>query len=126
MRFTLCQADCDKNVKLLFRKDQFIKFNSSQDISLKSGHIKTTKGIIVTGPQNTEPDYTSIQLNCYRAKTLSEYKLKHLKNDTAEEHERVEAEFKIYDTNDKKDIFALTFYKTHCVEWDLAPILSIY
>lgn len=127
MRFTLCQTDCDKkNVKLLFRKDQFIKYNSPQDVSLKSGHIKTTKGAIFQDPSTTDPDYTSIQLNCYRAKTLPEYKMKHLKNDSKEEHERVETEFALYDTNDKKDIFAQTFYKTHCVEWDLAPILAIY
>ena len=73
-RFTLCQKGGHPNIKTLFKKDNFVRFNTMHHVVLSKGYIKNTKGQIINGPFNYIIDFSYIQLNHYKCKTLEEFK----------------------------------------------------
>ena len=73
-RFTLCQKDGNMHIKTLFKKDNFISFNTMHDVILSKGFIKSTNGQVIYGPFNHNIDLNYIQLNHYKCKTLEEFK----------------------------------------------------
>jgi len=73
-RFTLCQKDGNVHIKTLFKKDNFVRFNTMHDVILSNGYIKNTNGQIINGPFNHNVDLSYIQLNHYKCKTLEEFK----------------------------------------------------
>ena len=68
----------------------------------------------IHGPFNTEIDFSVIQLNHYKSKTLPEFKYIRSRGraDLAiQESENIEANFKIFDTNELEELTACNFYK---------------
>lgn len=111
-RFKLCQKEGNMHIKTLFKKDNFIGFNTMHDVLLSSGHIKNTNGQIIRGPFNHNIDLDYIQLNHYKCKTLEEFKYIRTRGQ-ADRHviePNPETDFVQYDLNEVEDLTAHNFY----------------
>jgi hypothetical protein len=129
VRFTKCELLGNPHIKTLFSIESFIKFNTVHDVTLKEGHIKTTKGIVVTGPLNSEIDYSVIQLNHYKCKTLPEFRYirqRQRADIPGPTNENVDEEFKRYDLNETTELTAYNFYTQRCVPCDSLPKIQFY
>jgi predicted O-methyltransferase YrrM len=114
IRFTMCEKNGNKHIKTLFKKDYFTNFNSVHDINLKKGYVKSTNGTIIKGPFNNKIDFSVIQLNHYKCKTLPEFKeiRKRLRADIKGNiNENVLEQFNIYNINEIEELTAHNFYK---------------
>jgi len=111
-RFTLCQKDGNMHIKTLFKKDNFISFNTMHDVILSNGHIKNTKGDIIIGPFNHNIDLSYIQLNHYKCKTLEEFKYIRTRGqaDRFVIGPDPVKDFVQYDLNEVEDLTAHNFY----------------
>jgi len=113
-RFTMCEKNGNEHIKTLFKKDNFLNFNTCHDIKLSKGYVKSTNKTIINGPFNENIDFDIIQLNHYKCKTLPEFKYIRsrqrgdIKGDI---HENVEQQFEIYDKNEIEELTAFNFYK---------------
>jgi hypothetical protein len=111
-RFTLCEKNGNMHIKTLFKKDNFISFNTMHDVILSNGHIKNTKGDIIIGPFNHNIDYSYIQLNHYKCKTLEEFK--YIRTRGQADRFVIEPDpvtnFVHYDLNEIEDLTAHNFY----------------
>ena len=115
-RFTMCEKKGNDHIKTLFKKDYFLSYNSCHDVKLSKGFIKSTNKTIINGPFNTNIDFSVIQLNHYKCKTLPEFRYIRergradiIKNKTP--NEDIDKNFKIYDINEIEDLTAKKFYK---------------
>lgn len=113
-RFTMCQALGDRHIKTLFKVDNFINWPDCHHVMLKHGTIKSTKGTIIRGPFNPDIDLSVIQLNHYKCKTLPEFRYIRTRQ-RADVHiqgpEDVDANFKLFNSNEVQDLTACEFYK---------------
>ena len=111
-RFKLCQREGNMHIKTLFKKDNFIGFNTMHDVFLSNGHIKNTKGQIIKGPFNHNIDLNYIQLNHYKCKTLEEFKYIRTRGqaDRFVIGPDPVKDFVQYDCNDVEDLTAYNFY----------------
>ena len=119
IRFTKCENKGNPHVKTLFKKDNFINFNTCHMVNLKNGHIKNTNNTIINGPFNHDIDFSVIQLNHYKCKTLPEFKYirtRHRADLNYIEYEDVENSFKNYDINEIEELTAYNFYTKNCIE----------
>ena len=113
-RFTRCAAQGDQHVKTLFKTEHFAAFSGCHAVTLTSGHIKTTQGVVFDGPFSP-PDVSVIQLNHYKCKTLPEFQRARTRQRAdvqGETHENVTENFHIYNHNEEEDLTACTFFKT--------------
>ena len=114
-RFTMCEDKGNIHVKTLYRKEYFITYGTCHDIKLSAGHIKTTEGIIVQGPFNCNIDFSVIQLNHYKTKTLPEFRYIRSRGRAdiigGDLNEDVERSFNSHDMNEVEDLTAYNFYK---------------
>lgn len=104
------------HIKTLFKKDYFLSYNTCHDVNLSNGFIKSTNKNIINGPFNTNIDFSVIQLNHYKCKTLPEFRYIRergradiIKNKTP--NEDIDKSFKIYDINEIEDLTAKKFYE---------------
>lgn len=114
-RFTMCQQSGNQHIKTLFKKDFFKGFDTCHNIRLSRGVVKSTDGSVIIGPFNKNADISIIQLNHYKSKTLPEYRYIRQRQRAdlkGEQHEDVDANFKIYDINEVEDMAAHNFYKS--------------
>ena len=113
-RFTKCQKDGNMHIKTLFKKDNFIRFNTMHDVILSEGYIKSTNGQIIIGPFNHNIDLSYIQLNHYKCKTLEEFKYIRTRGqaDRYVIGPDSEKDFVQYDINDVEELTAYNFYST--------------
>ena len=114
VRFTMCEEKGNKHIKTLFKKDNFLKYQTCHDVVLNKGFIKSTNGVIINGPFNDNIDFSVIQLNHYKSKTYPEY-VNIRQRGRADMYdalpENVEETFKLYDLNEVEDLTACNFYK---------------
>lgn len=120
LRFTMCQKSGNQHIKTLFKKDNFIRYDTCHDVVLSSGVIRDTSGDIVKGPFCYNFNFDVIQLNHYKCKTLEEFKIirsrgradvpQHL-----HKNENVEESFKDVDYNEIEELTAHDFYMQHCM-----------
>lgn len=74
-RFTKCQLDGDRHIKTIFAIKCFKRFDNVHIIHVKPGyHIKSTLGNIIKSHLNYNIDFSVIQLNHYKSKSLEEFK----------------------------------------------------
>ena len=115
LRFTMCENNGNNHIKTLFKKNNFLNFKSCHYVNLRNGHIKSTNGTIIESPFNNNIDFSVIQLNHYKCKTLPEFRyirtrgragLPTIKNII----EDVDYNFKVYDINEIEDLTAHNFY----------------
>ena len=114
VRFTKCEARGNKHIKTLFKKDNFKGYGTCHDVSLSSGFIKATNGVIINGPFNNHIDFSVIQLNHYKCKTLVEFReiRKRGRADLMYKVvENVDKSFVEYDKNEVEELTACNFYK---------------
>lgn len=120
-RFTMCDSENNKSVisshiKTIFDKDHFKEYCTCHTILTKNNtHIKIANGCISNGPVHNEIDYSVIQLNHYKCKTLPEFRYARSRGRAdltpSSQLEDIDASFKVYDINDEVDLTAYTFYK---------------
>ena len=104
-RFTRCELKGNRHIKTLFETSAFIIYkNNPHAVVLQPGYYtKSTNGYIINGPFNENIDFSVIQLNHYKCKTLPEFKYARsrgradLKNNPKED---IEASFKLFDLNE--------------------------
>jgi hypothetical protein len=114
-RFTMCEKYGNAGIKTLFKKEHFITFNTCHGVILREGCIKSTNGNIVNGYANDSIDFSIIQLNHYKCKTLPEYRYIRQRGRADEVTtipENVDEDFKNYDINEIEDLTAKTFYQS--------------
>jgi len=114
IRFTKCELKGNHHIKTIFDTTCYAGWNSPHSVITKLGNfIKNTKGDIVLGPHNENIDFSVIQLNHYKSKTLPEFQYIRTRGraDLIEQPvENVIEDFKIYDLNEIEDYSALIFY----------------
>ena len=111
-RFTKCELNGNPHIKTLFKKDSFIRFNTCHDIQILTGHIKSTNGYIINGPLNQHIDFSAIQLNHYKCKTLPEFRYIRTRQRAdipGNIYENVDEQFNIYDKNEIEELTAYQF-----------------
>ena len=113
-RFTMCSKKGSNCIKTLFKKDNFVRFNTCHDVILKEGHIKDTKNNIVVGVVTDSIDFDIVQLNHYKCKTLPEFRYIRTRQRAdiiGDICEDVDASFIECDINEIFDFHACNFYK---------------
>ena len=110
----MCEEKGNMHIKTLFKKDNFVKFNTCHDVILKEGHIKSTNNTIIEGPFNFNIDLDIIQLNHYKCKTLPEFRYIRTRQRAdviGDINEDVDGNFMANDINEIEDLHAYNFYK---------------
>jgi uncharacterized protein YdaL len=88
-------------------------------VSFVDGYTKSTNKTIINGPFNKNIDFSVIQLNHYKCKTLPEFRYirtrqrADIKGDI---NENIDENFKEFDINEVEDLTASIFYKNNCVK----------
>jgi hypothetical protein len=115
IRFTMCENKGNYHIKTLFKKDNFLKFIECHSVQFSSGHTKSTNNAIINDKFNYNIDFSVIQLNHYKCKTLPEFR--HIRTrhradvvKQKQKHEKVDDLFKMYDINEIEDLHARDFY----------------
>jgi hypothetical protein len=114
-RFTKCEKNGNNHIKVLFDKDHFVCWRTVHTIDLTEGHfVKTTHGFITGNiPWNEHIDFSVIQMNHYKCKTLPEFKYIRTRGcaDRAnQEPEDVVANFNKVNLNEIEELSAYNFY----------------
>jgi len=114
IRFIMCEKNGNNHIKTIFKKDNFLRYNTCHDVFYSFGHTKSTMGNIIQGPFNNNIDLSVIQLNHYKCKTLNEFK--HIRTRGKADYvgdygENVEENFRRFDINEVGDLTAFNFYK---------------
>ena len=73
-RFTMCGQNGNIHIKTLFKKDNFLGFDSCHNVIFSRGYTNATNNTIINGPFNHNIDLDVIQLNHYKCKTLPEFR----------------------------------------------------
>lgn len=118
-RFTMRQKGGNVHIKTLFKKDKFLKYNTCHDVSFVDGFTKSTNKTIINGPFNKEIDFSVIQLNHYKCKTIPEFRYARTRQRAdikGDINENVDENFNKYDINEVEDLTASIFYKKNCVK----------
>jgi len=121
-RFTRCEKNGDPHIKVLFDTSYFVCFRTVHNVDLINGYyIKTTKGIPIGNlPTNIHIDFSVIQLNHYKCKTLPEFQFIRSRGraDMLENPlEDIENDFKILDLNEIEDLTAKKFYSNNLINF---------
>ena len=118
-RFTMCERSGNIHVKTLFDVNYYCKFRNPHIITTTSPtkFIKSTNGKIITHECgfNNDIDFSVIQLNHYKCKTLPEFKYIRTRgrSDIVLRHpEDVESDFNLYNRNEIEELTARDFYKS--------------
>jgi hypothetical protein len=114
IRFTMCEKNGNKHIKTLFKKDNFLYFNECHSVKFSRGYTKSTNGCIINGPFNNKIDFSVIQLNHYKCKTLPEFRYIRTRQRAdikGNLNENVDINFKRFDVNEIEDLYAYNFYK---------------
>jgi len=117
-RFTMCEQNGSYAIKTLFKKDNFLGYKTMHQVVLTNGHIKSTDGVIHGSFFNLNPDFSVIQLNHYKCKTLPEFRYIRTRQRAGipfnSEQENIDESFKEYDRNDVEELTAYDFYQKYC------------
>jgi len=117
IRFTMCERMGNPHIKTLFNKDLFLHYGTVHDIRPKENYyVKNTNGNIIDGPFNHIIDFSVIQLNHYKCKTLPEFRYIRTRGHSdfkGQEQilENVDELFRAYNINEIEDLTAYMFYK---------------
>jgi hypothetical protein len=106
-------------VKTLFDVDYFSKFNNPHIITTTSPKkfIKSTNGKCITDECgfNKHIDFSVIQLNHYKCKTLPEFKYIRTRQRAdvlLKQPENIESDFRLYNINEVEELTARDFYNS--------------
>lgn len=115
IRFTMCEKNGNRHIKSLFDKDCFVRYDNVHYIICKPNYYtKSTNGSIINGPFNDNIDFSVIQLNHYKTKTLPEFQIARSRQraDIVEKiNENIIESFNHYNINEIQDLTAYNFYK---------------
>jgi len=114
IRFTMCGQNGDEHIKTLFKKDNFIGFVTCHSVLFSNSFTKSTNSDIICSPFNKNIDFSVIQLNHYKCKTLNEFRYIRTRQRAdviGNINEDVDQYFKLFDINEIEDLYAFDFYK---------------
>jgi hypothetical protein len=114
MRFTMCHDRGDSHIKTLYKVEHFLHYGTCHDVKLSYGHIKSTNGSIIEGPYNDNIDFSVIQLNHYKCKTLPEFRYirqRQRADIVGDINENIDESFRKHDINEIQELTAYNFYK---------------
>jgi len=117
IRFIMCEKKGNHHIKTIFKKDNFLNYITCHSVSLSKGFIKSTNNNIIYDSFNNDIDFTIIQLNHYKCKTLPEFKYIRTRQRAdiiGNTDEDIDESFKIYDINEVEDLTAKHFYESNC------------
>ena len=113
-RFTKCEEKGNNHIKTIFNTAYYAGWTSPHSINTVKGyHVKNTKGDIIDGAFNDNIDFSVIQCNHYKSKTLPEFKYIRTRGraDLIEQpDENVIEAFNKVDLNEVEEYSALIFY----------------
>lgn len=112
-RFTMCEERGNEHIKTLFKKEYYRQYNTVHDIVTNYGQIYSTRGYVIHGPCSMDVDFSVIQLNHYKCKTLPEFRIireRGRADMSAQPPEDVEASFQRFNINEFEDLTAKEFY----------------
>jgi predicted O-methyltransferase YrrM len=125
-RFTKCQENGNIHIKTLFDVRHYAGWDSPHSVKTQCGYfIKNTKGDHVFGPFNENIDFSVIQVNHYKCKTIPEFQYIRTRGRADLKQNPIEnvlADFKLYDLNEIDDYTAALFYSNG----DLSKLLGYY
>ena len=115
IRFTMCEKNGNTHIKTIFKKDKFLRFSTCHNVKLSEGNIKSTSNNILHGPFNENIDFSVIQLNHYKCKTLPEFRYIRTRQmadipESKQEKENVEQNFHLFDRNEIEEPTACNYY----------------
>ena len=117
LRFTKCEINGNVHIKTLFEINSFKGFKDVHSIHCsKNKFIKSTFGNIIGGPFNECIDYSIIQLNHYKCKTLPEFIYIRSRGRADLNYlppEDIEKDFKMLDTNEMEELTCYNFYSSN-------------
>lgn len=114
IRFTKCSNLLNPHIKVLFKINDFIKFDTCHNVILKNGFIKSTSGNIINGPFNYEDSNDIVQLNHYKCKTLPEFRYIRTRQRAdiiGNINENIDEMFNLHNFNECEDFYAKKFYE---------------
>jgi hypothetical protein len=91
-------------------------------VNLRRGNVYATNAAIVRGPFNERIDFSVIQLNHYKCKTLPEFRYIRARQRAdiqCDIHENVDESFRAYDINEVEDTAARDFYRKLLLETNI-------
>jgi len=113
-RFTMCESKGNQTIKTLFDKTHFQGWRICHCVTLKDPYVvKSTNGEIIPESYTDSVDYSVIQLNHYKCKTLPEFNYARTRGrcDISETHLKTENDdFDRFNFNDIHDLTAYRFY----------------
>jgi hypothetical protein len=114
VRFTKCELKGNNHIKTIFDTTAYDGWSMVHNVLTKPDKfIKNTKGQIILGPHNENIDFSIIQLNHYKCKTLPEFQYIRTRGraDLLEQPvENVIEDFEKYNLNEIEDYGALIIY----------------
>ena len=115
-RFTKCEEKGNLQVKTIFNKQFYKSFPNPHYIFVNNTNypLKTVAGKIMNGPYNEDIDFSVVQINHYKSKTLEEFKYIRSRGRAdlhVNPHEDVVANFNLYNKNEIEELTAYNFYK---------------
>jgi len=120
-RFTKRQDTGNSHVKTIFNKYFYGYHHNPHIIGVTNPNfpIKTTSGIVMNGPFNSDMDFSVVQINHYKSKTWEEFKYIRSRGRADrydnpyydEGEEKLLEEFQSNDLNETEDLVAYNFYK---------------
>jgi len=118
VRFTMCEKNGNHHIKTLFKKEHYLGYVTCHDVKLNYGYVKSTNGAIIWGPFNSNIDFSVIQLNHYKCKTLPEFRVIRTRQNAdipGKIEENVDQNFHLYNRNEIEELTARNFYETRVV-----------
>jgi predicted O-methyltransferase YrrM len=113
-RFISCELNGNKTIKTLFDKSKFSGWRMCHCVQpINKFVIKSTNGSIIDGPHTENVDYSVIQLNHYKCKTLPEFKFARSRGrcDISNTYVNTDNDnFNLFNFNEIKDLTAYIFY----------------
>ena len=114
IRFIMCENNGNKHVKTIFKKDNFLRYDNVHYPIFSEGYNKSTNGTIIKEAFNENIDFSIIQLNHYKCKTLPEFRYirTRLRADIINNpNEDVDESFRANDLNEIEELTAKNFYE---------------
>jgi len=113
-RFTKCEEKGNNHIKTIFNTLLCACWTTPHSIhTVKGYHVKNTKGTIIDGAFNEDIDFSVIQCNHYKSKTLDEFKYIRTRGRAdlmIQPDENIIEDFNKIDLNEIEDYSALVFY----------------
>jgi len=115
-RFTKCEDKGNLHVKSIFNKQFYAYLNPPHNPGINNTNypMKSTSGKVINGQFNEDIDFSIVQVNHYKSKTLEEFKYIRSRGHAdfiVSPYEDIVSNFNLYNKNEIEELTAYNFYK---------------